>query len=88
MNKKQQGEKLDDLGWKFVRSVEWKHNGRIVERGTELSIAGRGRMKFLEHVTNMDSGAEWVDCVDKNKSIRSFRPEQVKRVHYKNKMRG
>jgi hypothetical protein len=33
MHKKQQGEKLDDLGWKFVRSVEWKHNGRLVERG-------------------------------------------------------
>ena len=44
-------------------------------------------MKFLEHVTNMDSGAEWVDCVDKNKSIRSFRPEQVKRVHYKKNLR-
>jgi len=44
-------------------------------------------MKFLEHVVNTDSGAEWIDCVDKNKSIRSFRPEQVKRVHYKKKLR-
>ena len=88
MSKKQQGEKLDDLGWKFVRSIQWKHNGRLVERGTELSIVKHGRVKFLEHVVNTDSGAEWIDCVDKNKSIRSFRPEQVKRVHYKNKMRG
>lgn len=79
--------KVDDLGWKFVRSTEWKHNGRLVDRGTEVSIIRHGRMKFLEHVVNMDSGAEWVDCVDKNKSIRSFRPEQVKRVHYKNKLR-
>jgi len=87
MKRGKSAEKLDDLGWKFRRSIEWKHNGRLVERGTELSIVGRGRMKFLEHVVNMDSGAEWVDCVDKNKSIRSFRPEQVKRVHYKKKLR-
>jgi hypothetical protein len=24
--------------------------------------------------------------VDKNKQIRSFRPEQIKRIHYKKKM--
>lgn len=87
MSKKQQA-KSDDLGWKFSRSIEWKHNGRTVDRGTEISIVGAGRMKFLEHVVNNASGAEWVDCVDKNRSIRSFRPEQVKRVHYKNKLRG
>lgn len=81
-------EKVDDLGGKFVRSIEWKHNGRIVERGTEVSIVKRGRMKFLEHVVNAETGTEWVDCVDKNKSIRSFRPDQVKRVHYKKKLRG
>lgn len=80
-------EKLDDLGRKFRRSSDWKHNGRLVERGTELSIVKNGRMKFLEHVVNTDSGAEWIDCVDKNKAIRSFRPEQVKRVHYKKKLR-
>jgi hypothetical protein len=81
-------EKLDDLGWKFVRSIEWKHNGRLVERGTEISIVKNGRMKFLEHVVNSATGAEWINCVDKNKAIRSFRPEEVKRVHYKNKLRG
>lgn len=87
MSKKQRV-KSDDLGWKFSRSIEWKHNGRVVDRGTEVSIVKHGRMKFLEHVVNNETGAEWVDCVDKNKSIRSFRPEQVKRVHYKNKLRG
>ena len=87
MKRDKSAEKLDDLGWKFVRSIEWKHNGRLVERGTELSIVKNGRMKFLEHVVNTDSGAEWIDCVDKNKSIRSFRPEQVKRVHYKKNLR-
>ncbi len=55
---KKQGEKLDDLGWKFIRSIEWKHNGRLVERGTEVSIVRQGRMKFLEHVVNTDSGVD------------------------------
>ena len=73
---------------KFVRSTEWKHHGRLVERGTEVSIVREGRMKFLAHVTNTETGAEWIDCVDKNKSIHSYRPDQVKRVHYKNKLRG
>lgn len=61
-------------------------NNRHVGRGTELSISGeRGRFRFLKHVVNGDK--EWIDVVDKFKSIRSFRPEQVKRVHYKNKIR-
>jgi len=81
-------EKVDDLGAKFVHSIDWKHNGRIVERGTEVSIVRLGRMKFLAHVVNVETGAEWIDCVDKNKSIRSFRPDWVKRVHYKKKLRG
>ena len=80
-------EKHDDLEWKFRRSIEWKHNGRLVERGTEVSITRHGRMKFLEHVMHTESGVEWIDCVDKNKSIRSFRPDMVKRVHYKKKLR-
>ena len=88
MKRGKSSEKVDDLGGKFVRSIEWRRNGRIVERGTEVSISRRGRMKFLEHVVNSETGAEWVDCVDKNKSIRSFRPDEVKRVHYKKKMRG
>lgn len=79
--------KADDLGWKFTRSIEWKHNGRLVERGTEITVRGHGRMRFLEIVTNTETGAQWIDCVDKNKSIRSFRPDEVKRVHYKNKIR-
>ena len=80
-------EKHDDLEWKFRRSIEWKHNGRLVEPGTEVSITRHGRMKFLEHVVHTESGVEWIDCVDKNKSIRSFRPDMVKRVHYKKKLR-
>jgi len=86
MARKKQQVKSDDLGARFSLTTDWKHNGRLVERGTEISIVKHGRMTFLGHVRNIASGAEWVDCVDKNKQIRSFRPEQIKRIHYKKKM--
>jgi hypothetical protein len=62
-------------------------NGRNVVPGTELKIAGeRGRFRFIKHVTT-DKGAEWIDAWGGPKggeTWRSFRPEQVKTVHYKN----
>lgn len=72
---------------KFRRSSECKIHGRTVEVGTELTIVGEGRMLFHAFVTNTETGAEWIDCIDKNKHMRSFRVEQVKRVHYKSKIR-
>ncbi len=70
----------------WVVSVEMMINSRHVAAGTELSISGeRGRFKFLKHVVNGD--IEWIDVVDRFRAIRSFRVEDVKRVHYKNKIR-
>jgi hypothetical protein len=70
----------------WVVSTELMINNRHVARGTELSIRGeRGRFRFIKHVVNGDK--EWIDVVDKFKAIRSFRVEDVKRVHYKNKIR-
>jgi hypothetical protein len=67
-------------------STEIVIHNRHVSQGTELSISGeRGRFKFLKHVVNGD--IEWIDVVDKFRAIRSFRVEDVKRVHYKNKIR-
>ena len=39
MKRGKSAEKVDDLGGKFVRSIEWRRNGRIVERGTEKMFA-------------------------------------------------
>lgn len=61
-------------------------HGRKVEPGTELSIVGEGRMRFHSFVKNLDTGTEWVDCIDKKKQFRSFHVDRVKRVHYKNKL--
>jgi hypothetical protein len=70
----------------WVVSEEMTIHGRNVVRGTELSISGeRGRFRFIKYVINGD--IEWIDVVDKFRAIRSFRPESVKRVHYKNKIR-
>lgn len=67
-------------------STEMQINGRYVEPGTELKIQGeRGRFRFIKHV--LTSTAEWIDVWGGPKgaeSIRSFRTDRVKRVHYKN----
>lgn len=70
--------------WKV--SDELQINGRNVGPGTELKISGeRGRFRFIKHVVNGDK--EWIDVWGGPKgaeSIRSFRPDRVRRVHYKN----
>lgn len=75
-----------DASAHWVISEEIMINGRHVGRGTEISIRGeRGRFRFYKHVVNGDK--EWIDVIDKYKAFRSFRPEQVKRVHWKKKIR-
>lgn len=71
----------------FEKSYDLTVNGRKVEPGTELTIQDNGRVRFVCKVTNKDTGSEWIDVVDKNRQIRSFHIDQVKRVHYKNKFR-
>lgn len=79
-----------DIHPDWVISEEMQINGRNVVVGTELSILNeRGRFKFLKHVKTPT--AEWIDVIggpDKYRMCRSFRPERVKRVHWKNKMRA
>lgn len=72
--------------WEIKTSIQI--NNRKVEPGTELKIAGeRGRFRFMKYVKT-DKGAEWIDVwggPKKAEQWRSFRPEQVKTVHYKNR---
>ena len=67
-------------------ATEMQINGRYVEPGTELKITGeRGRFRFMKHV--VAPAGEWIDVWGGPKgaeSIRSFRTDKVKRVHYKN----
>jgi hypothetical protein len=71
---------------KWIVNTEMQINGRYVEPGTELKIQGeRGRFRFMKHV--LAPNGEWIDVWGGPKgaeSIRSFRSDRVKRVHYKN----
>lgn len=65
------------------KSDTFTANGRHIEKGTELTVKGIGRVRFLAYVTT--DTTDWVDAVDKNRMIRSFKPADIKRVHYKKK---
>lgn len=68
--------------------TELQINGRHVSKGTELKIKGeRGRFRFIKYVYNPELDVEWIDVWGGPKrmpAMRSFRLEQVQRVHYKN----
>ena len=71
-------------GW--VVNEEYVANGRNIVKDTELSINDeRGRFRFIKHVVNGDK--EWIDVFSKDGQFRSFRPSDIKRVHWKNKTR-
>ena len=70
----------------MVVTTKYQINGRHLERGTEVSISGeRGRFRFFQAVVNGKS--EWIDVIDRDRKVRSFYPDRVKRVHYKKKLR-
>jgi hypothetical protein len=83
--KKSTTPRLDDA---WTVTTEIQINGRWVYPGTELKITGeRGRFRFIKHVIT-DKGAEWIDVwggTKNSENWRSFRLEQVKTVHYKNR---
>jgi hypothetical protein len=75
----------------WVISEEWTVHGRKLAKGTEVSIRGeRGRFQFIRHVYNPRIDVEWVDVVGgpkEAKQFRSFSPDRIKTVHWKNKIR-
>lgn len=89
--KKKVYEKEDDPSKHWIINHTTVIHSRNVEKGTELSIQGeRGRFHFLRHVYNPAIDVEWIDVVGGKRGVRefrSFRPERVKRVHWKRKMR-
>jgi hypothetical protein len=71
----------------WIITTELQINGRHVSPGTELKIIGeRGRFRFVKQV---DTGSViWIDVYGGPKGaecIRSFYPDRIKTVHYKNK---
>jgi len=87
MGKRKNSKQTPNVSADWVKSYSIQINGRNVESGTELKIKGqRGRFRFIHHVVT-PAGAEWIDVWGGPKGSeqwRSFRTEQVQRVHYKN----
>ena len=77
----------EDPTGEWVTTTEFiAPNGRHLSPGTEVSITGeRGRFRFQRHVVT-EKGVEWIDVIGGPKGSsqwRSFRPDRIKRVHYK-----
>lgn len=60
-------------------------NGRHVERGTEVSIRSRGRMRFL-YETACDHGG-CLTFYDKDHKFVTVHRDMVRTVHWKKKLR-
>lgn len=56
-------------------------NGRHATPGTEVSVRGLGRCKFVALVTNPRNGQTWVDVMH-HRQWRSVSVERVTRVHH------
>lgn len=71
----------------WVVNEEMTVNKRNVTPGTEISFRGqRGRFRFIKHVVNGQH--EWIDVISTSGQFHSFRPSEVKRVHWKNMTRA
>jgi len=86
VGRRKKAEKRDDPSKDWEVTTELQINGRYVKKGTELKIKGeRGRFRFIQHIKT--AKAEWIDVWGGPKnapSWRSFVPEKIARVHYKN----
>lgn len=61
-------------------------DGKIIERGDMFKVSGEYglRFKFWQHVINLGTGAEWVDCYEVFRgqagAFRSFKSDRIKRI--------
>lgn len=61
-------------------------DGKVIERGDMFKVSGEYglRFKFWEHVINLKTGSEWVDCYEMFRgqagSFRSFKSDRIKRI--------
>ena len=59
-------------------------NGRTIERGDMLRVTGEHglRFKFDSLVTNIETGAQWIDCFEVYKlrsgALRAFTADRIK----------
>lgn len=70
----------------WIVTNEYQVNGRWLKPHTEFTVHGvKGRMVFVSHTQTPTS--EWIDAFSPNKQYRAFRPDRIKTVHTKQKVR-
>jgi len=85
---------------KYTRAVVPAHwtvaevarvRGQVLTPGRELKVSGeRGAFRFVRHVTNVRTGATWLDVyggAPGHETMRAFYPERVTRVSRSQSMR-
>jgi len=71
---------------KFFRFPEIEIDGFIIEKGDIIKVKDEWgmRFKFDSLVTNIETGAQWVDCFEVYKArtgcLRSFKIDRIKRI--------
>jgi hypothetical protein len=71
---------------KFFRFPELSIDGFTIEKGDIIKVQDEWgmRFKFDSLVTNIETGAQWVDCFEVYKArtgvLRSFKIERIKRI--------
>lgn len=76
---------VSPLAHKYERHQQYAlESGRVIEHGEIIKISGEHgtKFRFLEHVINIDNGAEWIDCFELHQGVasgwRSFKPDRIK----------
>lgn len=71
---------------KFRREYEMVLDGFVIPRGELIKVKDEWgmRFKFDAVVTNIETGAQWIDCFEVHKkrtgSLRAFKQDRIKRI--------
>jgi hypothetical protein len=82
---------LEPTPTKFLRSPEISIDGFVISHGDLFKIKGEYgiKFKFVGHITNLETGSEWVDCFEIVRgqvgALRSFKSDRIKRIPQKGK---
>lgn len=82
---------IPETAKKFLKEDSVIVDGFEISKGDIIKIAGEygTKFKFDSFVTNLETGATWIDCFEVFRSSasawRSFRPERIKRIPQRGK---
>lgn len=71
---------------KFLREYEMVLDEFVIPRGEIIKVKDEWgmRFKFDAVVTNIETGAQWIDCFEVHKkrtgSLRAFKQDRIKRI--------